>query len=156
MTIARTLQDYLAQHGISYKLIAHPHSQSSMETAQVSHVPGDRLAKGVVLEDDQGYLLAVLPSNCHVHIGDLSKQLARRLGLATEAEIKNLFADCELGAIPPVGAAYGMRTVVAEELTAQPELYLEAGDHEHLLHLSQSEFGRLMGNAAAGRFSRHL
>ena len=156
MTIARTLQDYLAQQGISYELIAHPHSHSSMETAQVSHVPGDRLAKGVVLEDEEGYLLAVLPSNCHVHIGDLSKQLARRLGLATEAEIKNLFADCELGAIPPVGVAYGIRTVVAQELAAQPELYFEAGDHEHLLRLSQSEFGRLMENASAGQFSRHL
>lgn len=156
MTIARTLQDYLAQRGITYDLIAHPHSRSSMETAQVSHVPGDRLAKGVVLEDEEGYLLAVLPSNCHVHLGELSKQLARRLGLATEAEIKDLFADCELGAIPPVGAAYGIRTVVAHELTAQPELFFEAGDHEHLLRLSQSEFGRLMENAAAAGFSRHL
>jgi Ala-tRNA(Pro) deacylase len=77
----------MVQHGVKYDVVTHPHSRSSMETAQLAHVPGDRLAKSVVLEDDEGFVMAVLPSTCHIMLGRLSKELNRKLRLATENEL---------------------------------------------------------------------
>ena len=151
--MARNLQDFLAEQQIAYDVIDHPHTGSSMETAEAVHVPGDRLAKGVVLEDDRGYLLAVLPSTRHVSLGELSRQLHRSLRLATEPELKTLFGDCDLGAVPPVGEPYGLAAVVEEDLEAQPEVYMEAGDHEHLVRLTRAEFMRLMSSAVKTHFS---
>ena len=114
------------------------------------------MAKAVLLEDDRGYLLAVHPSTHHVEVEELGRQLHRSLRLATEPELKTLFGDCELGAVPPVGEAYGLAAVVEEDLEAQPEVYFEAGDHRHLIRLTQAEFMRLMSSAMKAHFSRHL
>jgi Ala-tRNA(Pro) deacylase len=101
MAIAHRVENYMMQYGVQYDVITHPHSHSSMETAELAHVPGDRLAKSVVLEDEDGFLMAVLPSTRHVRLGQLSREMNRRFRLATEEEIGALFEDCERGAIPP-------------------------------------------------------
>src|SRR5581483_1866835 len=117
-------------------------------------VPGDRLAKSVVLQDDSGYVMAVLPSTHHVRLGKLSRELNRNLRLATEDELAALFADCERGAVPAVGLAYGMTTIVDDSLEEQPEIYFEAGDHEQLVHMSRDAFMALMESAGHARFGR--
>lgn len=155
-TMSPNLQDFLAEQQVAYDVIAHPHTGSSMETAEAAHVPGDRVAKGVLLEDDRGYLLAVVPSTHHIEVGTLGRQLHRSLRLASEPELKALFGDCEPGAVPPVGEPYGLTSVVEEELNSQPEVYFEAGDHEHLIRLTQAEFTRLMSSATTAHFSRRL
>ena len=156
MPIAGTLQEYLDDHGIDYELVSHPHSDSSMQTAALAHVPGHQLAKSVLLEDDDGYLMVVLPSTHRVRLGILHKQLERPLGLATEPELGALFPDCETGAIPPVGEAYGISTLLDESLKGCSDIYFEAGDHSELVHLSGREFQRMMEGVPLGRFSRHV
>ncbi len=154
MAIATTVSNYLAEHDVAYDVLTHPHTATSGESAQAAHIPGTRLAKSVVLEDDQGYLMVVLPSNRQVNLGELHRQLNRNLGLATEGELGSLFSDCEIGALPAVGPAYGMETVVDDTLAEQSEIYFEAGDHEQLIHVSAETFQTLLGeDARHGQFS---
>ncbi len=156
MTIANRVVDYLIEQGVEFDVISHPYSSTSMETAQFSHVPGDRIAKSVVLEDDRGYLLAVLPASCRVDLGELHRQTNRNLGLATEYELDALFEDCEPGAVPPLGAVYDMDAIVDDGLAEQSDIYFEAGDHERLIRVSGEAFELLMGDAQHSDFSRHL
>ena len=156
MTIATRVVNYLVEQDADYDVLAHPHSSSSLETAQSAHVPGDMIAKSVVLEDDGGYLLAVLPASCRVDLAQLHRQTRRRLGLATEQELEALFNDCEPGAVPPFGSVYQMDTIVDEALAEQSDIYFEAGDHEQLVHVSAETFEALMGDAQHTEFSRHL
>lgn len=155
MAIAITLREYLDQEGINYHLVEHPYTDRSTETAKVAHVPGDQLAKSVVLGDENGYLVAVLPATHHLDLGMLHRQLHRRLGLATEQELAALFDDCDVGAVPPVGEAYGLEVVVDECLSDCPDVYFEAGDHTDLVHVSGEDFQDLMTDARHGHFSRH-
>jgi len=148
MAIAMTISNYLAERGIEYDILSHPHSSTSGESAQASHVPGSRLAKSVVLEDEMGYLMVVLPANRQVDLGELHRQMNRNLGLATESELGQLFQDCEVGALPALGPAYGIETVVDDTLAEQPEIYFEAGDHEQLIHVSAESFNTLLGEQA--------
>jgi len=97
------------------------------------------------MEDDQGYIMVVLPSNRQVNLGELHRQLNRNLGLATESELSRLFKDCEVGALPAIGPAYGMETVVDDTLAEQADIYFEAGDHEQLIHVSSETFQSLLG-----------
>ena len=85
---------------------------------------------------------------------DSSKSLERQVGLATESELPELFPDCELGAIPPVAAAYGVDAVVEEELTQEPEVWFEAGDHEGLVHISGTHFQQLLRNIPRAHISQ--
>jgi len=45
---------------------------------------------------------------------------------------------------------------VDDSIEAQPEIYMEAGDHETLLHISDAQFARLMENARHSGFSEKL
>lgn len=151
MTMARTLLEYLSHKGIAYELLPHRHSDTSINCANSAHIPPDRLAKPVILEDENGYLMVIIPANRHVQIGRLNKLLNRRMGLATEGELAGLFTDCEPGAVPPLGEAYGIATIVDESLDSCPDVYLESGNHENLIHLKGSVFRRLMHNTQHAR-----
>jgi Ala-tRNA(Pro) deacylase len=155
MTIAPTLHRYLAAENIEYAEIPHALTMSSARTAQACHVPGDHLAKAVVLRHDGGYMLAVVPASHHVNLPDLKARLGEDLAMANEGEINRLFADCAPGAVPAVGRCYGLDLIVDDSIQAQPKVYIEAGDHETLLQLTHAQFARLTGSAPHGRFSVH-
>lgn len=157
MTIPRKVQEFMAEHDLRYDVLAHPHSHNSMETAHLARIPPSSLAKSVVLEDDEGFLMAVLPSSQHVQISALSKALRRDLRLVDEDELSGLFGDCEAGAIPPLGAAYGMRMIVDDSLANQEEIYFEVGDHENVMQMSRTDFMTMMDmeNARRMHFSEH-
>ncbi|HEY5601473.1 MAG TPA: YbaK/EbsC family protein [Gammaproteobacteria bacterium] len=151
MSISTILQKFLAQQGIGYDIVPHRHSDTSMNAATLAHISAAMVAKSVILEDENGYLMAVLPANHHIKIGMLNRFLGRKMGLATEPELKSLFSDCEPGAIPPVGQAFGIDTIVDESLDHCQDIYMEAGDHEEFIHLNGASFRRLMQNVPHAR-----
>ena len=154
MSIAPTLAKYLDQI-VVYDVVLHESTPSSMRTAEICHISGDCLAKGVVLRRDRGYLLAVLPASHHIHLSELRRQLGNVVDLAGESEIDQLFWDCAHGAVPPVGECYGLDVVVDESVDHLPEIYLEGGDHRTLIHMGQAQFAQLTADARHGRFSVH-
>ena len=70
--------------------------------------------------------------------------------MAREMEINQLFRDCAHGAVPAVGECYGLDLIVDDSIGMQPEIYMEAGDHETLLRLSQAQFAHLTADAIHG------
>ena len=156
MAIAITLQEYLDKRGIDYDVLPHALTETSIDTAQTTHIPPEQIAKSVILEDEDGYLMAVIPASQHIELGQLSRQLERRLGLATEDELAGLFSDCDLGAIPPIGEAYHMDVVMDDSLERCPDVYFEAGDHTDLVHVRGSAFQQLMQHAHHGYFCRPI
>src|SRR5207245_9260426 len=115
----------------------------------------EALGKWVRLEDDDGDLMAVVPASHKWDLGAVHRRLNRELGLATDRELVELFKDCEPGALPPLGLAYGIDTILDESLVDVPDIYFEAGDHRVLVHVSGSGFLKLMANAPRGQISHH-
>lgn len=155
MSIAPTLRKYLAAEDIRYEEVRHEFSMTSARTAEACHISGDRLAKGIVLRRDGEYMLAVVPASHHLRLSELRAKLGDNVDMADETEIDQLFRDCARGAVPAVGECYGLDIIVDDSIEAQPEIYMEAGDHETLLHLSHAQFARLTASAPHGRFSAH-
>ena len=152
MSIARTVQTFLQANDISYEVLPHRRTGASRETAHTLHIPAERMAKAVILGDKQGYLMAVLPSSRHVDVQELSQKLGRDLAVVPEYRLGVLFEDCAFGAVPPLGFAYGMPTVVDYCLVDQPEIYFEAGDHEDVIHVGGSQFSEILRKAEHAEF----
>ena len=87
-------------------------------------------------------------------LGLLRQQFGHAVVLASEAELADLFPDCETGAVPPLGTAWGVDTFVDESLLAEAEVYFEAGDHESVVRVSGDQFEKLLENAERGYFGR--
>lgn len=152
MALPKTVNSYLKDHNIHFKLINHPVSYSSRETARRAHIDEDHIAKAVIVKDKKGYAMVVLPGNENIKLHTLQKEMNRDFMLATEAEIKKLLNDCETGAIPPIGQAYGLETYLDEQLTSLANIYFEAGDHENLVHINGDEFHQLFSGVRHGHF----
>src|SRR5438046_10152409 len=100
----RKLKEYLAIQKIKYATISHSPAYTAMEVAQSTHIPGRELAKTVMIKLDGRMAMAVLPSTRKVDLNLLRESVgAEEAMLATEAEFKSLFPDCETGAMPPFG-----------------------------------------------------
>jgi len=155
MSIPERLTHYLDQYGVPYQVRTHEHSETSAQSARMAHIMLHHLAKPVLLEDGDGYVMAVVPGDRSVKVGKLARLLGRRdLHLADEDRIAALFADCERGALPPLGMAWGIETIIDDELQGCEFVYLEAGDHESLLQLSGDSFDDLVREARHGRICR--
>lgn len=155
MSIASKLENHLKQQSVDYELLPHHHTDSSLDSAISAHIPAARLAKAVIVKDGDSHLMVVVPSGYHVHLGHLHRHLGREVGLATEEELASLFPDCDLGAIPPCGAAYGLKTLVDTAILGQPEVFFEAGDHENLVKVSGEQFRSLLGSVEAVDVGTH-
>ncbi|AOK31787.1 deacylase [Burkholderia singularis] len=156
MSMSTRLQDCLREKASRYEIIYHPYSYSNMEAASAAHIPGERLAKTVLLEDEDGYVAAVLPATHAIRLSELWTRTGRHLVLAKESELRVLFNDCDWGAVPPVCMAYGMQTFLDESLARQPDIYFEAGDHRELIHMERDEFLALMDRAERASFAHRI
>ena len=156
MSVSTVVQNCIIQQGIHFDVIEHASTDDSMHTAAAARIPGDQLAKSVVLKDEFGFVMAVVPATHRVDLGALSRQVNRRLGLATETELAPFFTGCQPGAVPPLGSAFGMETILDESLAGCEDIYFEAGDHRNLVHVQGMEFLLLMAGSRRGRFSHRV
>ena len=153
MAIANTVKDFLAKKSVEYEIASHRQTGSSHETAEASHVNEDHIAKAVIVKDDSGYAMVVIPASNWLEMKHLNKELDRDFKLIEEDELAKLFPDCETGAVPPLGPAYQIETFLDEQLTSLANVYFEAGDHENLVHISGDSFKTLLSGVRHGYFS---
>jgi Ala-tRNA(Pro) deacylase len=154
MSISTRLKWYLDSHRIKYELVSHQHTSTSLESARAANVPGGRVAKSILLEDERGYLMAVIPASCRLNMEEIEDQLGRHFELASEHELGDIFKGCEVGAVPPVGQPFNIPIAIDDSLLRLPDVYFEAGDHEGLVHITGGAFKELMSGALHGRISR--
>lgn len=154
MAMPMTIREYLRACDIDFEEVTHPREVTTSRIAQQAHVAGSQLAKAVMLHGDSGYHVAVVPSDCEADLDKLSQLFHEKVDLASEDEVRSRFSDCDPGATTPVGQAYGLQVYLDDMLRHQPDIYFEAGDHETLVHMSGSEFDRLMAEIPHGQISR--
>ena len=154
MSIATTVGDALAFEEIDFRILRHKPTHSPVQAAERAGIPPERLAKAVLLKDPYGYVLTVIPAHYELDLELIRAELRRRLTIATEHDLDDLFCDCAVGSVPPIGPWYRVPTVVDITLRAQPDVYFEAGDHRSLVQVSDTNFERLMKGAEYFAFSR--
>jgi len=128
MSIAESIKSCLDEHHIDYELVQHPKTYTSRDTARAAHVSEDHIAKAVVVENLDGYAMAVIPASGWLRLRALRDDADRSFILADESEVEKMFADCKPGAIPPLGPVYGLETFLDEQLTSLANVYFAAGD----------------------------
>ncbi|MHB1214897.1 MAG: aminoacyl-tRNA deacylase [Thiobacillus sp.] len=154
MNALHRMERFLDEHMIPFEVVVHPHSQSSAETARAAGVHPGRIAKGVLLDGEDCQMVAMIPADQEVQLGKLRQDIGVEFRLADEAGVSRLFAECEPGAVPGLPNAWGVEMVWDDALMAQPDVYLEAGDHKRLLHIETRFLREAFGDAPHCHFSQ--
>lgn len=141
----RKLKAYLDEANIRYLTIGHSSAYTSQEIAAAAHVSGKEFAKTVMIKIDGKLAMAVLPASCLIDFDSIKTVFkAKNVTLAREAEFKDCFPDCELGAMPPFGNLYGVSVYVADSLAEQKDIAFNAGSHNEVIILDYADYRRIV------------
>jgi Ala-tRNA(Pro) deacylase len=139
------LQEYLDSQSVKYVSIKHSPAFTAQEIAASAHIPGQDVAKTVVVKLDGEMALVALPATQMVRMNHLKAVMGvEKAELASEEEFKGRFPDCEVGAMPPFGNLYQMDTLVDEALAKDHEIAFNAGTHTELIRMTYADFDRLV------------
>jgi Ala-tRNA(Pro) deacylase len=146
MPIPQNISRYLDSQHVSYHSSRHSPAYTAQGIAQAQHLSGKKLAKVVmVIADNYKMMMAVVPANCRVDLDRLGQLMnTNKLRLANEAEFKDVFPDCELGAMPPLGNIYHLDVWVDDSLRLHYEICFNAGTHAETIQMSFADFARLV------------
>ena len=157
MSISTRVDQYLNHKNIRFDTVGHPRSSSSISSAIAAKIPASNIAKAVILEDHEGrHLMAVLPADRKISLHKLQNHLDVSLHLVHEKELAVMFKDCQQGAIPALASAYNINSIYDETLSELSDIYLEAGDHQTLIHLKKDQFSQLIANSKHMKFSAQV
>ena len=136
---------YLSDHGVQFETHDHAPAYTAQEVAAIEHVSGKMMAKAVLVRDDAGYLMCVLPAS---HKLDLTKvadlRKSNQIRLADENELAEMFPDAEVGAEPPFGNLYDMPMLVDSHLADRDEIVFQAGSHRQTIRMAYDDYASLV------------
>lgn len=143
MPVLKRLECYLDESHIPFVHSVHPLTFTAKETAHSEHISERTLAKTVVVLADGVFAMAVLSADSVVDLPELRHAMGvRDLRLATEQEMRDLFPDCELGAMPPFGNLYGLPVYAESSLVRQRDIAFNAGTHRDVVRVRFDDFQR--------------
>jgi Ala-tRNA(Pro) deacylase len=151
--VSFTIHEFLRRGNVAYSVFQHSPAFTAQEEAAITHVPGRNWAKAVVCFADGEPIQAVVPADFEVDLERLA-ELARAhdVRLADEAELRWLYPDCEVGAMPPFGSLYKQTVFVDATLSRDKEIVFNAGTHTDGICMRYSEFAALV-RPTVGRFA---
>lgn len=145
MTTLNNSLNYLDAQGIRYAHTTHSPAYTAEEVAAVEHMPPQQIAKTVVFASSDGYLMAVVPADSDVDVDEV--QIAagvHSIQRAQEDDLRLLFPNAELGAMPPLGTLFGLPVYLDRELANEEFIAFNAGTHRDLIHMRVADFRRLI------------
>ena len=144
------LKSFLEQKNIRYEVLKHPEAFTAQEVAHAIHKTGKVLAKTVVVDADGKNVMVVVPAHHKVKLQAVRALLgSKEVRLSPEENLRGLFPDCDLGAMPPIGMLYNMSVVVSKELSEKPDIIFNACTHTDCVKMAFSDFQKLVGATLA-------
>ena len=144
MEIPKQLIKCLDENKVTYEVLRHPEAVTAQRIAQAEHVKGRYHAKVVMVKSGNEHLMMVLPADHQIDLEKVEKAIGKPVSLGKEEEFKSLFPDCTIGAMPPFGNLYGLRTYVDKDLAEQDYIVFEAGTHTDALKISYRDYEKIV------------
>ncbi|HWC95342.1 MAG TPA: YbaK/EbsC family protein [Candidatus Sulfopaludibacter sp.] len=141
----QNLRSVLEANHLAFTETTHPAAFTAREVASAEHLAPREVAKTVVLFGDGEYHMIVVPANKLVDFQEVRLALGlTHVRLATEEELGEIFRDCEVGAMPPVGNMYDLPVYLDSGLAAEPEIVFNAGTHHAAIHMKTADYRKLV------------
>ncbi len=145
MAIPKRLKDLFERSGIEFDVEKHKELFTAQEVAASGHITGYEFAKVVMLKCDGEIVMAVIPAPHVVSMEKFKKLGYKSVKLALEEDFKDLFPDCDIGAMPPLGNIYEIPFYVDEFFKNEDEIVFNSGSHTDTVKIKREDYDRLVG-----------
>ncbi|MEX2547785.1 MAG: YbaK/EbsC family protein [Chloroflexota bacterium] len=143
----KPLLDWLAGQDIEYEIREHDLAFTARTTATAEGVDPRTFAKVVAVAPHDGpNAFVVLDATDHLDLRKARHVLgAGEVRLLSEPELTALAPGCEVGAIPAVGAMFGLATYADYAVRDDPEVSFNAGSHRFSARVDRARWERACG-----------
>lgn len=139
------MKAYLRHHHVEFDVQRHPAAYTTQDVAAAEHLPGNQMAKVVMVVADGKLTMLVVPVSHRIDEERAASALnAQEVRLAGEDEFTATFLDCDVGAMPPIGNLYGVPVYVDRELAETETITFRAGTHTATISLKYADFARVV------------
>jgi Ala-tRNA(Pro) deacylase len=143
MSCRKRLEKLFREENVRFSVIKHAEEYGAQRVAGVVHIPGQQLAKVVMVYAGEQPAMLVMPAPYRLDMAKVKKALSTKgVRLAGEGEFTSLFPDCEVGAMPPYGRLYGIPVYVDRTLSAQSQIAFRAGSHREVFQIAFADYER--------------
>lgn len=153
MALAARLERFLTSKGIAYRELEIDQVANFDAAVMASGRPQDEFIRATPLIDINGVVMAVHGYNTSLDMDLVHKQTGRRLQPLTAGQSARLFADCDPGFQPPIGAAYDVPVLVDEDVMAYARALMSCGTDNTLLELDRTSLARALTDATRGHLA---
>lgn len=141
----KRLRQFLDGHNVRYVTLTHSPAYTAQQVAEATHVPGNQLAKTVLVKLDGRLAMAVVAAPEKVRLDALAKVSgAHTAELASEQEMARTFPGVEIGAMPPFGNLWDLPVYLSRTLTMSDTIAFIAGTHTEVIALALSDYKALV------------
>lgn len=149
----KSIYEYLEGLGLAYEVIVHEETKSLEQAAQLCSIPRSELLRTVILSEEHGVLMAILPCNRLLDFSVLCKTLNRNLVPAQYEALQVIFKNCEPNSYPPLPDYFEMDAILDKSILSLEDIYFEPGNHRTLIKMKKQDFLSALQNSWQGEFS---
>ena len=180
MAIPKKVINFLEKGKVKYEIIKHRTVYTAFDKAKtlkrgplaggwrVGRSPGKMVGKTLILKMDGKLTVVLIPANKNLDLQKFKKlakalpaaclpdrqgRQVKKIDFASERLIKNKFKGVKVGAIPPFGNLWGLRTFIDNFLMREKEIILNSGDYNFSIKISSNQLKKILPDAIFGNFS---
>jgi HD-like signal output (HDOD) protein/prolyl-tRNA editing enzyme YbaK/EbsC (Cys-tRNA(Pro) deacylase) len=146
MSVPAAVEKALRKHEIEYGVTEHLESASE-------HLSTPSDAKSIIMQDSQGQVQVIYPSNSILDIDQLRQLTSRELKPSTLDITQSLCKKIQADHVPSIPQALGLDIIIDTALLDAPELSLDSGNDHNVINIKINQFKKLLDNAFIERIS---
>ncbi len=141
MSLTSMIKQHLDAGAVTFTLVTREELNGEARTLL------EKTAKSVVLQDEVGLVLAVIPADHGINLDAVQQFVGRKIELVPPRDYVVLFKDWGPTQFSPFAKNYGLRVFVDQHLAAQDVVYFDTGANETFVRVDQAAFRKLHANA---------
>jgi len=152
--VSKKIIKFLEKAKAKYEILSHRTVYTAYDKAKTLKVPEKIVGKTLIVKFNNSLAIVLIGANKNLDFKKLKKILGKETKLASERLIKNKIKGVKIGAIPPFGNLWGMRTFVDSSLKREKKIILNSGDWNFSIKISPKYLEKLAKDLIWGGFSK--
>ena len=168
MAVSKKIISFLEKNKVKYEILKHRTVYTAFDKAKTLKIPEKMVGKTLVLKTDGKLAMVLIPANKNLDLQKFKKlakalpaaclpdrqgRQVKKIDFASERLIKNKFKGVKVGATPPFGNLWGLRTFIDNSLMKEKEIILNGGDYNFSIKISSNQLKKILPDAIFGNFS---
>lgn len=153
MSIPKKVLNFLKKAKIKYEILKHKTVFTAFDKAKTLKVRENIIGKTLIVKSARDLFFFLIPANKNLSLKKIQKKLGKKIELASEKVIKNKIKGVKLGAIPPFGILWKMKTFIDNSFKKEKEIIINSGDWNFSFKINPKDLIKTIPDLVWGNFS---